>query len=470
MVVCAGLMAQAPAQHDASAALLKACRFFRENCAHHGGYVWRYSNDLQLSEGEAETTPTMLWVQPPGTPSVGMAFLEAYEATKEPVYLQYAKEAALALAQGQMQSGGWGYGIEFDPDRRKATGYRNNASFKPKSEGRDTDNLTLLDDDVTPSALRLLLNVNKTLGGKEPAITDALSYAIPAIIAAQSPNGGWRHNWDRMQTPASSTEQPILAASYPETWSREWGNDWTAIYYLNDNVAGNILSTLLLAWELTGSASCLEAAKKTGDFMVLAQIPEPQPAWAQQYDVKMHPVWDRKFEPPAISGWESQSTMEALLLLYRKTSDRKYLQPIGPALAYLKKSLLPDGKLARFYELKTNKPLFFVRKGKKYDLVHQANDLPTHYGFIVDSRLEAIGAEYQALLSQGPSAPKPKAPEPDLTAQAQQIITSMDSRGAWIDPRSMKGHNKASPEGVIQSETFVRNVGILCRYLATTPP
>ena len=46
---------------------------------------------------------------------------------------------------------------------------------------------------------------------------------------------------------------------------------------------------------------------------------------AQQYDREMHPVWDRKFEPPAITGLESQDALETLLLLARKTGDRKYL-------------------------------------------------------------------------------------------------------------------------------------------------
>src|SRR4029077_9180464 len=101
------------------------------------------------------------------------------------------------------------------------------------------------------------------------------------------------------------------------------------------------------------------AAERGGAFLILAQMPEPQPAWAQQYDRKMHPVWDRKFEPPAITGLESQDALETLLLLHRKTGDRKYLAPIPRALDYLKKSRLPDGRIARFYELKTNRPFYF---------------------------------------------------------------------------------------------------------------
>jgi hypothetical protein len=47
----------------------------------------------------------------------------------------------------------------------------------------------------------------------------------------------------------------------------------------------------------------------------------------------------------------------------------------------------------------------------------------------------------------------------------QAILRALDDRGAWVDAGNMKGFGKASREGVIQSETFVRNVSILCRSL-----
>ncbi len=116
----------------------------------------------------------------------------------------------------------------------------------------------------------------------------------------------------------------------------------------------------------------LASAEKGGEFMLLSQMPEPQPGWAQQYDREMHPAWARQFEPPSITGGESQSVMRALMLLYRETGQRKYLEPLPRALAYYKRSILPDVEnpseirrracpgrtpcAARFYELKTNRP------------------------------------------------------------------------------------------------------------------
>ena len=83
------------------------------------------------------------------------------------------------------------------------------------------------------------------------------------------------------------------------------------------------------------------AAEKGGEFILLAQMPEPQPAWAQQYDRDMHPAWARVFEPPSVSGGESQGMMRMLMLLYRETGNKKYLEPIPRALAYYKRSILP---------------------------------------------------------------------------------------------------------------------------------
>jgi len=59
----------------AAQGLRKACDFFQNEVSCEGGYLWRYSEDLQKREGEGKATATVVWVQPPGTPSVGMALL-----------------------------------------------------------------------------------------------------------------------------------------------------------------------------------------------------------------------------------------------------------------------------------------------------------------------------------------------------------------------------------------------------------
>ena len=52
-----------------------------DKVAYRGGYVWAYLPDFSRTWGEMEAKRTMLWVQPPGTATMGHAYLDAYHAT-----------------------------------------------------------------------------------------------------------------------------------------------------------------------------------------------------------------------------------------------------------------------------------------------------------------------------------------------------------------------------------------------------
>ena len=109
---------------EAQEALRRGSDFFLDHVATEGGYLWRYSEDLDRREGEGRATDTMVWVQPPGTPSVGTAFLNAYHDTNDAHYLEAARKAGYCLVRGQLQSGGWDYRIYFDPKQRGRYAYR----------------------------------------------------------------------------------------------------------------------------------------------------------------------------------------------------------------------------------------------------------------------------------------------------------------------------------------------------------
>ena len=63
--------------------------------------------------GEIEAKPSMIWVQPPGTATMGHLFLDAYHATGDEYYYQAAEQVGGALIWGQHRSGGWNYFIDF---------------------------------------------------------------------------------------------------------------------------------------------------------------------------------------------------------------------------------------------------------------------------------------------------------------------------------------------------------------------
>lgn len=442
-------------ERDVRQALDRAVSFYAQNASKHGGYVWRYSKDFTLSEGEAETDADTVWVQPPGTPTVGEAFLDAYDATGNPEYLAHARKTGAAVAQGRRHSGGWHYSIEFDPAVRAKMGYVENRNFKPKSSGRDKRNYTTLDDDTTTAAIRFLTRLDGALGGRDREIREAAIAGLDTLVVAQRANGGWPQNWSQYPKP---DERPSPGpASYPETWSRKWLNDWPGKYYLNDDVAGQTIRTLLDGYDRFKDERYRQAAFRGGEFLQSARMPRPQPAWSQQYDADMHPCWDRKFEPPAISGHESEDSILVLTQLAERTGEMRFVDGLDESIAYLRSIEIAPGKMARFYELKTNKPLYF---DNEYQLTYDGSDVPDHYGFVFDSKADALERRLKRVQAKRPlNRPKPS------DGEVHKLIGSLDDRGGWLSDRGMKGFRKASQEGVYESDVFVKNINTLARYL-----
>jgi hypothetical protein len=90
-------------------AMQRATTFMTEKVSTRGGYVWSYLPDLSRRWGEMEARPSMVWIQPPGTPSMGHLFLDAYHTTGDELYYRAAEKAAAALMAAQHESGGWNY-------------------------------------------------------------------------------------------------------------------------------------------------------------------------------------------------------------------------------------------------------------------------------------------------------------------------------------------------------------------------
>jgi PelA/Pel-15E family pectate lyase len=462
--VCSATAGGSALKERAAEAMRRATDFFRTQVSTEGGYLWRYSEDMSLREGEGTATDSMIWVQPPGTPSVGMVFLAAYEATGDSYYLDAARDAAYALVRGQLRSGGWDYRVEFDPERRKRYAYR----VDPKGK-RDARNVSTMDDNNTQSAVRLLMRVDRALDFKNEKIHEAAQFALSTIIEVQYPNGAWPQRFTGAPDPAKF---PVKKACYPDSWSWTFPErDYKSFYTFNDNSIADTIETMLEASEIYGKAQYRAAAEKGGDFIILAQMPEPQPAWAQQYNAQMQPAWARKFEPPAITGGESQGVMRILLTLYRDTGKKKYLEPLPRAIEYLRRSRLPDGRLARFYELRTNKPLYLTRGD--YKVTYSDADMPTHYSFKQSAGIESIEREYERLRAVDPAklrrprrAAAPRMSRA-LAARAKAVIDRLDEQGRWVERGKMRKEPEDAPvRRVIDCRTFISNITTLSAYVA----
>jgi Pectic acid lyase len=467
----------------ARAALRKAVEFYRTRVSTQGGYHFQYTEDLSYGRSEMSEGPTRVEVQRDGTPIVGMAYLDAYEATRDTYYLEGAREVARALVRGQLCSGGWDYSIEFDTQKRSQFPYRADGKCGESAPSRAI-RPTTLDDNVTQAAVRLLMRVDRDLDFKDAPIHEAALFALESLITAQYPNGAWPQRYSRFPDPSAF---PVKPASYPDSWPRTWpGSDYQGHYTFNDDSIIDMIDAMLEAARIYKEPRYLASAEQGGEFILLAQMPEPQPGWAQQYDREMHPAWARAFEPPSVTGGEAQSVMKGLLLLFRETGKRKYLEPLSTALPYYRRSLLPSVDnppeirrrtcpgatpcLARFAELKTNRPLY-ITKGTRltaldrgatnvdgYEVSYSDASVITHYSVLVSGAgLAAIEREFQELqkaadparlkrpdrlrglspwnVADGAANRRPT--DVSLETRVRAVIDAMDPRGAWVEDGSI---------------------------------
>ncbi|MDF2439759.1 MAG: hypothetical protein JWN98_743, partial [Abditibacteriota bacterium] len=167
--------------------------------------------------------------------------------------------------------------------------------------------------------------------------------------------------------------------------------------------------------------------------------------------------------PPALSSAESADAMRSLFDLYLTIGDTKYLDPLPSAVAWLRRSMLAPSRWARFYELSTNRPLYFTRE---YQLVYTDDDLPTHYSFQNSYGVPNLLADYEELQRLGreayrkeqkrrenPTAQKRAASRRATESHVREVIAALDDKGRWLR------------NGRIESDTFIKNAGVLSDYL-----
>jgi hypothetical protein len=204
---------------------------------------------------------------------------------------------------------------------------------------------------------------------------------------------------------------------------------------------------------------------RSGDFLLDAQMPAPQAGWAQTYNSDLEPIWGRKFEPPAIASQETVGAIEALLDLYLYIGEDRYLEAVAAAAGWLEASRLPTGDWARFYELRTNRPLYMTRE---YELTYDDGDLPRHYGFRGHFGADRVRQAYREIADHGRDAYlarlagsseriRPALAFNDARA-VDAIIEQQDAEGRWLD------------DGMINSKTLIRNFQELARYIAAQRP
>lgn len=418
---------------DPACTLRRASTFFT-SIATHGGYVGIYSLDLRERYGESlsqSAGPGQIWIQPPGTPSVGACFLRAYRVTGDQFYRDAARNAGLALAWAQDQNGGWPYLADIAAIPNDA------AAERPT---RQQDSATTLDDSTTQMALTFLIDLDEVVDAGW--LTTAIEIGLRYMRASQGSAGGWPQVY-----PARGT--------------------YADAYTFNDGVTNAAITVMLRAYRAYGSEEDRQRAVLAAEFIRKSQLPEPQSGWAQQYDVRdLLPAPARAFEPAAVDSAITASNVATLIEVYAETGDRTLLEPIPAAVDWLERSALSTDHWARFYELGTNRPIYPARDGSvRYSLDELSESDQSHYAYEGTFGIPKVIKISRKLLTDGiddvrgwlEGARRQKALD-HAERVLPAVISSLDAQGRWVR------------EGRVRTRTFVNNCNAILDHLEYGQP
>ena len=494
----------------------RATAFMVEKVAVSGGYVWSYLADMSRRWGEIEARSTMIWLQPPGTPSMGHIFLDAYHATGDEYYCRSAEQVAGALMLAQHPAGGWNYvfdtaGPESLRDWYDTVG-RN--AWRLEEFQHDWGNATFDDGGTSQSALFLL---RLYLEKRDARYKAALDRVVRFVLDSQYPVGAWPQRF------------PLK-----NEFSHHGKPDYTSFLTFNDDVTSGNVEFLVTCYQALGDARLLDPISRGMNSFVVTQQPAPQAGWALQYTPDLKPAGARTYEPEALATHTTASNIEHLLRFYRLTGDAKFLARIPEAIDWLEAVKLPPDVAAiagfgrthpTFVEVGTNRPLYVHRRGSdvvngEYYVDGDPHNTIGHYSSFRQVDVAQLRKEYLAARALSPAmatkdsplrpgagrVPLPRyfavreavpfgfdAGEPPAD-RAARAAASLDPEGRWIVPLSSTSHPyrgdgstavapgdysrtqvgddtdtspyRADPGVVgISTFTYIRNMGALIRFL-----
>ena len=445
-----GFSAKSDIPADVENAMLRATKFMVEKVSTNGGYLWQYLPDFSRRWGEMEAYETMIWVQHPGTVSMGHSFLDAYKVTGNEYYYQAAEKAASALIWGQNDCGGWNYIIDFAGDRSLKNWYNTigKNGWRLEEFQHYYGNATF-DDDVSSDAARFLLRLY--LVKMDMRYKPALDKAINFIIESQYPLGGWPQRYP--------LKYDFVKKGLP---------DYSSFYTFNDDVIWENVNLLIQCYITLGEERFLDPIRRGMNFYLITQQGNPHGGWGQQYNMELEPTGARTYEPPALLPGTTFNNAMLLLKFYEYTGDRRFLTRIPDAIQWLESVRLPEnmtdgGKYTHptFVEIRSNKPVFVHRKGSNiahgyYYYDYNDGMLLSHYGGKGNVDIEALKKEYRRVSLLPPEMVTKNSPlkvekfesidtpqsyynlsryslsEIPDEAKVREIINSLDDQGRWL--------------------------------------
>jgi len=500
-VAAASPRAQQPDRAQLLAAMKKATTFMVDKVAYKGGYVWSYLPDMSRRWGEMEARPTMIWIQPPGTPSMGHLYLDAYHATGDDFYYRAAEQVAGALMFAQHPSGGWNYIADFAGDASLKNWYDTigKNAWRLEEFQHYYGNATF-DDAGTAESAKFFLRL--FLEKKDQKYRVPLDKAIKFVIDSQYPIGLWPQRFPK--------GDGTMLHGLP---------DYTGYATFNDDVAGENMDFLLLCYQALHDQKLLDPIIRGMNAFIVTQLGQPQPGWGLQHTLDLLPAGARTYEPRALVTHTSATNIELLLKFYRLTGETKFLARIPEAIDWLEKLTLPPGVAPAgrthptFVEVGTNEPLYVHREGSnvfngRYYVDKNPKGTIVHYSSFRRIDVAGLRQQYERakqltaveiaktspLKLPAGSVPLPKYHTLSGTGgDAGAVVASLNTAGYWLAPLGYTSHpykadgSKAPQPGDysqtyvgdesdtspypdpklmgISIEAYVRNMGVLIRAL-----
>jgi PelA/Pel-15E family pectate lyase len=329
------------------------------------------------------------------------AFLEAIrwgEAVLQQQQEWYGSAEARAVAdsvvQYQSPQGGWPKSTDLAKPPSTAD------DIPPPGGGRANS----LDNEATTLPMAFLALVAHATG--EAKYRDSFLRGVDYLLAAQYAIGGWPQFW------------PLRDGYY----SRITYNDGAmirAMTILRGVASGQAPYDFV---DLPRRQKAAEAVARGIDCILRTQIKQEGKltAWCAQHDERtLEPAWARAYEPPSLSGGESVGIVRFLMSIEEPTPE--IVAAIEGAVVWLRsvamkgvrqerirrddgrteRLLVPDPDApplwARFYELRTNRPLYLDRDSVfRYDFSEISYERRSGYSYHGTWASSLLAKEYPA--------------------------------------------------------------------------
>jgi PelA/Pel-15E family pectate lyase len=368
----------------------------------------------------------------------------------------------LAVKQAQRADGGWNYIHDFAGEASLKRWYntigRNGWRLE---EFQHYYGNSTFDDATTAVAAQLMLRMY--LETDEEIWDHAVHKVIDFILDAQFgpelgiADGGWPQRFPHNPKAISSMPMPNAHQLPPNSWAGMEDGDYTLHVTFNDDVMGENIKFLTMCVMSLGKRHLVPKITRAMECMRRLQQPAPQAGWSLQHLSRATngrpagaPAGARTYEPRSLATHTTQTNVQQLFHYFELTGERKYLQRIPEAIAWLKTCPLPADAAERnpllrsgqthptFIQLATNDGIYVHRYGSNihngaYYFNKDYTSTLSHYSAGRNINIPALEARYNLLASRTDAEIAARKAASPLYARTRRQLPKYFTVGGEVD-------------------------------------